>query len=87
MSNPLQFLWKLVKSGTIISTFATVGITGSYVAYTDRERFPRMMGAYLKGCILPPYEDSCFQMEYLHRPHLEEHLKVQLFPLQVNPLE
>jgi hypothetical protein len=66
----------VLRSGASATTAVTIGATGSYVAFKDHNRFPRMMSAYCRGCILPPLEENNYQMNFFHRPDLEAELKM-----------
>jgi hypothetical protein len=49
-----------------------LAVTGCYVIYKDRTRYPRMMDTYARGNILPPMAENAFETVYFHRPSLEQ---------------
>lgn len=67
-----QAIRSFLYSGTVISMAGGLVITGAYVIYKDRTRYPRMMDAYARGNILPPMAENNFETVYFSRPGLEQ---------------
>ena len=61
----------LLRSGASMTVIGS----GGYVAYTDYQRYPRMIKAYSAGNILPPYKENNHETTYFPRPDIERRLQ------------